>query len=103
MKKGYLILIALLFTLTAFSQKTTEIKIKELPKSTTDWVKTNMPKATIDKAVKLDDKGTVTINILVNSAGRNHILVFDKNGNYLQKGDNLYKAAKADAKGAQRK
>jgi hypothetical protein len=104
MKKLVLVLLVSFCTTVLFAQKTTEVKTKDLPKATTDWVKTNMPPATIQKSIKLEDKGTVTYNVLVLSAGRKHILVFDKDGKYLQKGDDLYKAApKGDAKGGQKK
>lgn len=92
MKKLLLVVLATLFISSVFAQKTTEIKTKDLPKATTDWIKTNMPPAVIEKSVKLDDKGTITYNVLVTSVGRKHILVFDKDGKYLQKGDDLYKA-----------
>ena len=104
MKRIFFLLLVTLFTTSLFAQKTTEIKTKDLPKATTDWIKTNMPPAVIQKSVKLDDKGTITYNVLVSSAGRNHILVFDKDGKYLQKGDNLYKnVPKNTGSGAQKK
>jgi hypothetical protein len=99
MKKALLLVVAIVFATVIYAQKTTDIKTKDLPKATTEWVTTNMPKATIDKAVKLDDKGTITYNILVLSAGRKHILIFDKDGKFLMKGDNLYKNTGSGGKG----
>jgi hypothetical protein len=102
MKKVLLMLVAILFATVIYAQKTTEIKAKDLPKATSEWVTTNMPKATIEKAVKLEDKGTVTYNILLNTNGSKHILIFDKDGKFLQKGDNLYKnTGSGGKKGAQ--
>lgn len=98
-------MVAVLFATLIYAQKTTEIKMKDLPKATTDWMKTNLPKATFEKAVKSDDKGTITYGIMVNSSGRKHIYLFDKDGKFLQKGDNLFGrgAAKGDAKVAPKK
>jgi len=52
-----------------------------------------MPGASIFKAVKLDDKGTLTYNVAIDVHGRKHILVFNKTGKFLKKGDDLVNSA----------
>jgi hypothetical protein len=100
MKRLMIIMVAVLFSTVLFAQKMTEIKESELPKAVTDYLKVNMPGASVFKAVKADDKGTITYNVAVDTKGRKHILVFDKSGNFLKKGDNLSQEQKAAAAAA---
>jgi hypothetical protein len=93
MKKVILMLVVALFTTFAFAQTKTEMKPKELSKSITDYVTTNMAGYTIDKAFKVDSKGVITYNILVVKGTVKHILVFDKEGKFLEKGDHKAQGA----------
>lgn len=96
MKKTLLIIISLLFTSTLFAQKMTEIKTSDLPKATTDYIATNMPGSTLFKAAKVEENGTFTYNVAVDIKGRKHILVFDKDGKFLKKGDNMVQEQKSN-------
>ncbi len=87
-------MVAVLCSTLLFAQKQTEIKASQLPKATTDYITSNLPGTTIFRAVKADDKGTITYNVAVDVKGRKHIFVFDKDGNFLKKGDNLVQDAK---------
>jgi hypothetical protein len=87
-------MLAVLFGTVVFAQKYTEFKTSEIPKAATEYIKTNLPGAGIEKAVKSDDNGTITYNVMIDTKGRKHILVFDKNGNFVRKGDDLFKTAK---------
>ena len=93
MKKVILMLVVALFTTVAFAQTKTEMKPKELSKSITDYVAQNMTGYTINKAFKVDSKGVITYNILIVRGTVKHILVFDKEGKFLEKGDHKAKGA----------
>jgi hypothetical protein len=67
----------------------TEVKTRDLPKPIEKYINDNMPGVNIFKAVKVEDKGTLTYNVAIDVHGRKHILVFDKAGKFLKKGDEL--------------
>lgn len=87
MKKIALFTFAVLFSTLLSAQKLTEIQSKDLPKATTDYIATNMPGSTVFKAVKAEDKGVITYNVAIDLKGRKHIMIFDKEGNFLKKGE----------------
>jgi hypothetical protein len=89
MKKIILIFAGILFSTVIFAQKSTEIPAAKLPKATTDYLKDNLPGTKIDKAFKVEDKGVVTYNVTVDVKGNKHMFIFDKDGKFLKKGDNL--------------
>ena len=89
MKKLIAMILMAGFTLVAAAQTYTDIKVSELPKATRDYVSQNMPDATITRAVKYDNNGTVNYGVVFESRGNKRVLVFDQNGNFLQKGDHL--------------
>ena len=91
MKRIFAICIPVLFATALFAQTRTEIKIDQLPKKVSEYVTKNLPGAKIDRAMKEDNKGDISYYALVISAGQNHILVFDKDGNFVKKGDNIFK------------
>lgn len=89
MKKILITLAVLLLSTFLFAQKTTEIPTSKLPKATTDYITDNLPGATITKAAKVEDKGVVTYNADIDVKGHKHLLIFDKDGKFLKKGDAL--------------
>lgn len=93
MKKVLLLPVAFIFFSGVFAQKITEVKTRDLPKPIEKYINDNMPGASIFKAVKLDDKGTPTYNVAIDVHGRKHILVFNKTGKFLKKGDDLVNSA----------
>jgi hypothetical protein len=97
MKKVLLLSVAFIFFYGAYAQKITEVKTKDLPKPIEKYINENIKGASIFKAVKLDDKGTLTYNVAIDIHGRKHILVFDKAGKFLKKGDELVNSANKTA------
>ena len=97
--KKIILLIALIFIASGLNaQKLTEMNVSKLPKATTDYIKENLPGAKIVRAVKADDKGVITYNVGIDIKGRKHMLVFDKDGKFLKKGDDLVKSDVAKPK-----
>jgi hypothetical protein len=95
MKKTILFISAMLFSVYIFAQKSTEIAASKLPQATTDYIKDNLPGTKIDKAYKVEDKGVVTYNVTIDVKGKKHLLIFDKDGKFLKKGDDLIKSGDA--------
>ena len=91
MKRIFAIFITLLFATAIFAQTRTEIKIDQLPKKVTEYITKNLPGAKTERAMKEDDKGVISFYTLNSIADQHHILVFDKDGNFLKKGDNIFK------------
>lgn len=89
MKRVIVLFTLLIMVSFVFGQKTTDISPSKLPKATTDYIKENLPGAKIVRAVKADDKGVITYNVGIDVKGHKHLLVFDKDGKFLKKGDNL--------------
>jgi hypothetical protein len=89
MKKSLIFLVAFICFFGAFAQKMTVVKTKDLPKPIEKFINDNMPGASIFKAVKVDDKSTLTYNVAIDIHGRKHILVFNKDGKFLKRGDDL--------------
>jgi hypothetical protein len=70
-----------------YGQKITEVKTKDLPKTILKYINKSVQGATVFKSVKLEDKGVKTYNVAIDVHGRKQILVFDKSGKFLRKGD----------------
>jgi Na+-transporting methylmalonyl-CoA/oxaloacetate decarboxylase gamma subunit len=94
MKKVLIFLVAFIISSGAFAQKMTEVKTRDLPKPIEKFINDNTPGATIFKAVKVDDKGTLTYNVAIDVHGHKHILIFNQAGKFLKKGDDLVNSAK---------
>ena len=75
--------------LNLFSQKMTEVKSSELPKTITKYIDDNVSGAKVLKAVKIENKGTVKYNVAIDHKNRKYVYVFDKNGKFLKKGDDV--------------
>ena len=89
MKKIILSLFAFLMFFFLVAQKMTEVKSSELPKSIAKYFHDNMPGAKILKAVRIEDKGTIKYNVAVDLKNKKYVYVFDKNGKFLKKGDDV--------------
>jgi hypothetical protein len=94
MKKIMILLIIILVFNGAFAQKITEVRKEDLPKTILKYISNNYKGATVFKAVKLDDKGSLIYNVAIDIHGRKQILVFDKDGRFLKKGDDFPKSNK---------
>ena len=94
MKKVLTLLVASFFLSGAFAQRMTEVKTKDLPAPIGKYINDSMPGTSIFKAVKIDDKGALTYNVAIDLHGRKHILVFNKDGKFLKKGDDSINSAK---------
>jgi len=100
MKTAVFFILALFIGLPAISQTITELKQSQLPKATQDYIKTNLKGATISKCAKMEDKGVIKYAVAFDMKGRKHIVIFDKNGNFLEKGDKMWESTKKDTKSA---
>jgi hypothetical protein len=86
MKKLLIVLTALIFACSVYAQKAEQIKSSELPKTTLGWLNQKFPGAPIEKAAKVsENKNVVGYCAVVSTKGRKLILVFDKNGNFIEK------------------
>ena len=77
----------------AQSQKVTELKASQLPKGVTEYIAKNMPGATITRAGKIEEKGETTYAAIVEMKGTKHSYLFNKDGKFIGKGDNLLNSA----------
>jgi hypothetical protein len=100
MKKILITLTAVLFSTILFAQKTAEIPVSKLPKAATNYITDNLPGTKIVKAAKIDDKGVITYSATVDVKGKNHVFIFDKDGKFLKKGDDLVGAPAKDKSSA---
>ena len=73
----------------AQDKKMSEIKINQLPKGVADFVKQNLPGGTITRAGKIEDKSEVNYVAVVEVKGTKHSYLFDKDGKFKGKGDQL--------------
>ncbi len=85
-------MIAAMFSVVAFSQdkKLTELKPAQLPKEVTKWISQNLSGGTIVRAGKIEEKGVVTYGAVVEARGQKHAYLFDKDGKFTGKGDQLF-------------
>jgi hypothetical protein len=97
MKKIMLLMIAAMFSMVvvAQDQKTTELKISQLPKETTKWIANNIPGGNITRAGKIEDKGVISYAAVVETKGQKHAYLFDKDGKFTGKGDHMFKTTPA--------
>lgn len=100
MKKILLSLAAIMITTIMFAQKSTDIPVSKLPKAATAYITDNLPGTTITKAAKIEDKGVITYSATVDVKGKKHLFIFDKDGKFLKKGDDLVGAPPKDKNAA---
>lgn len=91
MKKLFVFLLAIVLTmpLSAQDKKMSEIKTSQLPKGVASWVSKNIPGGEITRAGTVVEKNVTTYVAVIESKGRKHSYLFDKDGKFLGKGDNL--------------
>ena len=86
MKKLIALFAVISFSIALYAQKAEEIKVSALPKNTTAWVTQNFKGGTIERAAKVTDgKKVIGYCASVEADRRKMILVFDKNGKYLNR------------------
>ena len=78
MRKITGLLVAMLFVSVTFSQTKTEIKTPELSKVISSYIAKNFSGYTIDKAFKIDSKGTLSTQVMVSKGSDMLSLTFDK-------------------------
>jgi uncharacterized protein involved in high-affinity Fe2+ transport len=89
MKKLKMIVVFSLFFLVLSAQKYQEVHKQDLPRKIDSYIRSNQKDATFFKAVKQEEKGITTYDVALDIHGKKQILVFDKNGKYVRKGDKL--------------
>ena len=77
----------LLAGLVLRAQDYTEIKVSQLPKATQDYIQRNLSGQKITRVVKSENNGVLTYGVAFETGGNKRVLVFDKDGKYIQKGD----------------
>jgi hypothetical protein len=87
MKRAIFIFVAIIIAILVYSLTRTEVIIRNLPAPITEYVKTKMQAFAISKAFKVDSKGVITFEILVVKGSEKQVLIFDRNGKFLKKGD----------------
>jgi hypothetical protein len=94
MKKLMFLIFAAMFSVAIFAQdkKMTEIKTSQLPKAVSEWVSQNIAGGSITKAGKIEENGVLSYVAMVDMKGQNRAFVFDKDGKFIGKADNVLKA-----------
>lgn len=87
MKKALFFALFLGITIALHAQTKTEIDVKDLPKSISEFVSKSMTGFSIDKAFKVVEKGTQLYNVIVKKGDVSNTLVFDKDGNFIKKSE----------------
>jgi hypothetical protein len=98
MKKVILTTVVAIFAMMVYAQTKNELKPADLSKPITEYVKQNMPTYTITKAFKVDSKGVITFDVVVTKGAEKRLLVFDKDGKFVKKGDQETKTTFKNAK-----
>jgi hypothetical protein len=91
MKKLSLTLVLFLSFVVVFAQTYQEIKVSKLPKGVTNYVAANFRGAKIVKAGQGSQNGITYYGAVLEDRGRKFSMIFDKDGNFLQKVENLSK------------
>jgi hypothetical protein len=89
MRNLMILLVFIMLFNGTFAQKIAEVRKDDLPKAILKYIGKNYRGATVYKSVKLVDKTTTTYNVAIDVHGRKQILVFDKTGKFMKKGDDL--------------
>ncbi|MCX6305691.1 MAG: hypothetical protein NT040_12080 [Bacteroidetes bacterium] len=97
MKKIMFLMLAAILSVTVFAQekKMTEIKVSQLPKPVSEYVAKNLGGGAISKAGKIEENGVLSYVAMVDMAGQKRAFLFDKDGKFTGKGDNLKSAPAA--------
>ena len=89
MRKIVLALASVILSFTVIAQKMTDVKFSGLPEQVGKYIKDKVPGAKMVKAVKIEDKGSVKYNVAIDLKGKKFVYVFDKNGKFLKKEDDV--------------
>jgi hypothetical protein len=89
MRKIVLLLILVWGVGYVAAQEYTDIKVMQLPKKTQAYLAENMKGMTPSRTVKIENNGVLSYGVVYEVSGRKRVLVFDKDGNFTQKGDKL--------------
>jgi hypothetical protein len=71
------------------AQEYTDIKVSQLPKATQGYIAENFKGTQPSRVVRIDDKGTINYAVVFESDGRKKVLAFDKDGKFIQKGNQV--------------
>ncbi len=90
-----ILLLSFMFTAGLYAQdkKMSEIKVSQLPKGVSEWVSKNIPGGSITRAGKIEENGGLSYVAMVDIKGQNRAFVFDKEGKFIGKGDNVLKSS----------
>ena len=91
MKKIIFTLVLTLCSAFLFAQNYAEISTSQLPKGATSYISKNFKGMSIIRAVKVNDNGVIKYGTVLDGKGRKYTLVFDKDGKFLDKGEDLLK------------
>lgn len=86
-------MLLVLYPLFLFSQDYVEIKTSDLPKGVHEYVTSNMPGGVIARAVSGTEQGQTVYAAVIEFRGNKRVMVFDKEGSFLRKADNLSSSA----------
>lgn|GEM_PF-3325436 len=89
MKKILSLILTLIIPLILFSQDYEEIKVSELPKGVESYVKKKMPGTEIIRAARGTESGQTIYATVLLYQGQKRIMIFDKEGNFLRKAENI--------------
>lgn len=89
MKIFKFIILLFAFSILLVAQKMTDIKSSQLPKASLDYIQKNLPGAKIVRAAKIEQKGSINYNVVIEKDAKKHVLVFDKDGRFLKKSDDM--------------
>ncbi|MCK9202928.1 MAG: hypothetical protein M0P58_00650 [Bacteroidales bacterium] len=85
MKKGFFIILFILFGSLIFAQTKTEIKNSDLQKPIVEYMTKNCSGYSIDKAFKVDSKGIITYDLCISKDKDRNKVTFDKDGKFVRK------------------
>jgi uncharacterized protein YdeI (BOF family) len=85
MKKLVVILVAMFFVTSAFSQTKTEIKPTQLPKNVAAYLAKNFSAFHVEKAFKIDNKGKISTEVNIVRSQEKFAFTFDKDAKLIKK------------------
>ncbi len=82
---------ATMFSMLVYSQdkKIIYLKVNQLPQESQKFISANLPGIPITRAGKIEEKSGLTYVAFVEINGKQHAYLFDKDGKFTGKGDNL--------------
>jgi|WetSurMetagenome_2_1015567.scaffolds.fasta_scaffold768050_1 hypothetical protein len=85
MKKSIIAVMVLFFVSTAFSQTKTEIDPAQIPKVLSSYLAKNFTDYSVDKAFKIDDKGSKLTEVWIVKNQEKYSMIFDKDYKLIKK------------------